>query len=55
MRRYHTLLYQATDEDKDLLLQFNSWEFAEADIYTLLNMLLHEAQHMEMFRPNYTE
>lgn len=26
---------KATEEDKAVLLQFNSWEYAEADIYSV--------------------
>lgn len=26
---------KATEDDKAVLLQFNSWEFAEADIYSV--------------------
>lgn len=32
---FTSLLHQASEDDKEVLLQFNSWEYAEADIYTV--------------------
>ncbi len=47
--------FQFTSQElADLTLQFNDVKYAEADIYAMFEKLMNDAQHQEMFRPNYT-
>lgn len=46
--------YNLDKELEDTILLFNDVKYAEADIYALFVKVMNDAQHMEMFRPNYT-
>ena len=35
--------------------QFNDVQFAEADIYAVFEKIMIDTQHLEMFRPSFTE